>query len=154
MFSATRFSYYTWSPTFLVVIIHWVHDGKVTKKLHNVYLYVFVDASVLKMDALKNFKVFTSGPPMPFSACGAFTTAVHYLQPPTAIRRSKTILDVKSNMAGELEMLEYKARDASVCNKPRNTVGTSAILSNKIGLERPKRARISAVKRRDVQMQD
>lgn len=52
-----------------------------------------------------------------FSACAG---AVFQLQHETVPARSMTNLYGKRNMVGEVEVLEYKSVDTSVCCKPSN----------------------------------
>lgn len=61
---------------------------------------------------------------------------VHQLQLPTFPERSRTILDAKGNVEGEMEVLEREPVDTAVYHKPRHRINEAAARINRKSFRR------------------
>lgn len=111
------------------------------KELCNIHLYDVADANILKMDALKNYKVPTAGLPVLLCKFNATTAVVLQLRLPFVPRRLTTILDAEGNLERNEEVLQKRPVDRLVHYKPRNRLCVSEIAINRNRLERSVRPR-------------
>lgn len=84
------------------------------KELCTIHLYDFLEATVWKIDALKNYEVPTEALPMLLSKFSVSSGALFQLQLPAVPERSTSIPDANGNVTRAVEVLESKPGDTSV----------------------------------------